>query len=312
MSICPKNPRSVEISLPLPPIVSYSSTVHFHLNEYAFGRVGGTLFAGNNGDVLVSRYQKRTHLSSLPLQLKTRRFFEGMEHHAQTMLYTLLPWGRYRVDTQDRLPFSNQSEGEDVVWVPQGQNSPVDGPFLPLPIDDKRPCKRFYARDTFLGLRKAHPTHSSATPKKKRSTYDPPITPSWCLYSVQGQDVSLPNKWRSSEIGIARGTRYSSLQDGAFDACVGEREECGRRCSGMVVALLNNYGTADKTGGEWGRERKIHRYTYSFVQSMTWLAPLRLLPSRQRLNGPLNTGDPIAVSIEPNLLALARGYIFEL
>ena len=45
---------------------------------------------------------------------------------------------------------------------------------------------------------------------------------------------------------------------------------------------------------------------------MTWLAPLRLLPSRQRLNGPLNTGDPIAVSIEPNLLALARGYIFEL
>jgi len=80
----------------------------------------------------------------------------------------------------------------------------------------------------------------------------------------------------------------------------------------MVVQSPNNYRTADKTGGEWGREGKIYQYTYSFVQSMTWLAPLRLLPSRQRLNGHLKTGDPVTVSIEPNLLALARGYIFEL
>ena len=61
----------------------------------------------------------------------------------------------------------------------------------------------------------------------------------------------------------------------------------------MVVQSPNYYGTADKTGGEWGREIRIHRYMYSFVQSMTWLALLRPL------------------SIEPNV-ALARGYVLEL
>ena len=37
-----------------------------------------------------------------------------MEHRAQTVVYTLLPWGCYVVDTKDRLPFYNQSEREGV------------------------------------------------------------------------------------------------------------------------------------------------------------------------------------------------------
>jgi hypothetical protein len=49
---------------------------------------------------------------------------------------------------------------------------------------------------------------------------------------MQGQDISLPKKRRSSEIGTARGTQYSALQEGAFDACVGER--------GMRQALFWN------------------------------------------------------------------------
>jgi DNA replication ATP-dependent helicase Dna2 len=82
--------------------------------------------------------------------------------------------------------------------------------------------------------------------------------------------------------------------------------------------MVVNRQIKDKTGGEWGKEGKIHRYTYSFVRSRTWVTPFPSSPTqsptstRSLLNGHLNTGDPITVSIEPNLLALARGYILEL
>jgi DNA replication ATP-dependent helicase Dna2 len=57
----------------------------------------------------------------LPLELKTGRSLAGMEHRAQTMLYTLLLSERYGVDTKDGLLFYTQSEGE-VVRVPRGRN----------------------------------------------------------------------------------------------------------------------------------------------------------------------------------------------
>jgi DNA replication ATP-dependent helicase Dna2 len=86
----------------------------------------------------------------------------------------------------------------------------------------------------------------------------------------------------------------------------------------VVNRQITNYGTTDKTGGEGSKENKIHRYTYSFFRSRTWVPPPSDSPTqsptstRSLLNGHLNIGDPITVSIEPKLLALARGYILEL
>lgn len=65
----------------------------------------------------------RTRTSTpLPLELKTGRSNGGMEHRAQTLLYTLLLSERYGVDVQDGLLFYSQSEDGGVVRVPRSRN----------------------------------------------------------------------------------------------------------------------------------------------------------------------------------------------
>jgi len=58
----------------------------------------------------------------LPLEIKTGRAIAGMEHRAQTMLYTLLLSERYGVNVEDGLLFYTQSEGGEVIRVPRGRN----------------------------------------------------------------------------------------------------------------------------------------------------------------------------------------------
>jgi DNA replication ATP-dependent helicase Dna2 len=65
---------------------------------------------------------RKTVDTPLPLEIKTGRTIAGMEHRAQTMLYTLLLSERYGVDVQDGLLFYTQSEGGEVIRVPRGRN----------------------------------------------------------------------------------------------------------------------------------------------------------------------------------------------
>ena len=78
-----------------------------------------TTYAANNSRPLPPRQLIHT---PLPLELKTGRALAGLEHRAQTMLYTLLLSERYAADVQDGLLFYTQSEGEEVVRVPRGRN----------------------------------------------------------------------------------------------------------------------------------------------------------------------------------------------
>lgn len=125
-----------------------------------------------------------------PFEIKTGRAVAGMEHRAQTMLYTLLVAERYGVEVPSGLLYYMQSE--EVVRVPASRNelrgllvarnemagymmrrhqksqdrggakqvpegeSPEidDEPFLPPTIDDERACKRCYALDTCMLYRK--------------------------------------------------------------------------------------------------------------------------------------------------------------
>jgi len=236
---CPKNPRSVEISLPLPPTVSCSSTVHFLLKEYAFRRVGDTLFTGNNwpsGRPPRIAISKRTHLSSLPLQLKSPRFLEA--------------WSTVR-----RPCFTRSYFGDTMAWIRW------TGCLFPTRARERTSCgshrdqillsmsyschfpstTSIHANDFMPAILAWFSARHTPEPRifcfQEHLTYDPPITPSSRLCSMQGRDISLPNKRRSSEIGTARGTRYSALQEGAFDACVGKRG--ARRalfCNGCPIA----------------------------------------------------------------------------
>ena len=76
-----------------------------------------------------------------------------------------------------------------------------------------------------------------------------------------------------------------------------ERQEKGRCFDAMVI---------DKTFFPSGLPSagKIHRYTYRFVRGND--------SDQSLLNGHMSAGDAITVSVDPELLALARGFIVDL
>ena len=233
-------------------------------------------------------------------------------------------WRRVRKGKSRAMEMDMEVDIEDASLGVSNHNPPPidvgveDEPFLPPPIDDERACKRCYALDTCLLFRKTHPNHLSSAPTKKRLTYDPPIPPFLAPIFDARTGHLTPKQtafFRDWERLLAFEERdLVRFKRELWTLGAGEREKRGRCFSGMVI----NRQIKDKAGGEWGKEGKIHRYTYSFVRSRTWIAPFPSSPTqsptstRSLLNGHLNTGDPITVSVEPNLLALARGYILEL
>ena len=124
------------------------------------------------------KYVKQEPLLSthtMPFEIKTGRSIAGMEHRAQTMLYTLLAEERYGVQVPSGLLYYTQSE--EVVRVPRGRNElrglicarnemaaymmrrvnqgKTPEPFLPPTIDDERACKKCYSLDACMLYRKA-------------------------------------------------------------------------------------------------------------------------------------------------------------
>ena len=83
-----------------------------------------------------------------------------------------------------------------------------------------------------------------------------------------------------------------------------ERESYGRCFSGMVLKPKQaQLGGSKPTKG-------IHQFTYTFVKGSAGTDIKR--GSGSLLNGQMSFGDAIVVSVEPDLLALARGFIVEL
>ena len=83
-----------------------------------------------------------------------------------------------------------------------------------------------------------------------------------------------------------------------------ERESYGRCFSGMVLKPKQ----VQLSGSE--PAKGIHQFTYTFVKGSAG-ADIKG-GSGSLLSGQMSVGDPIVVSVEPDLLALARGFIMEL
>lgn len=81
-----------------------------------------------------------------------------------------------------------------------------------------------------------------------------------------------------------------------------EREEKGRCFSSMEIDSSYDAAPAQPSA----RDTKIHQFTYKLIRSSSYdgLASL--------LSGFINIGDPVTISIEPHLLALARGFVLSL
>ena len=223
----------------------------------------------------------------------------------------------------------------------QAPKNEEEDSFLPPPIDDERSCQRCYALDTCLLLRKTHGAVSSSNP-------DPPI-PDFLsdIYDVKTGHITplraeFFRKWERllalEERDLVRFKRE------LWTLGADEREKRGRCFAGMVLKEAGDPSALKPTDiqtpaeeleeGNKQRPAKIHRFTYRFARSAAFLAqkppstPTRLsawsaqadpsqpIPSPSSipslLNGHLHVGDPVTISVEPNLLALARGFILEL
>ncbi|KAH7909650.1 Dna2-domain-containing protein [Hygrophoropsis aurantiaca] len=284
------------------------------------GKLDATVQTVISENTIEKRLKNKSVTSTqvMPFEIKTGRSVAGMEHRAQTMLYTLLAAERYGEDVPSGLLYYTQSE--EVVRVPRGKNElralvgarnemaaymmrrngvAKDGnyeePFLPPTIDDERTCKKCYALDTCMLYRKAvENVEDDISPiadiyKLKTSHLTPTqaaFFKQWeALISLEEQDLVRFKKelWTMN----AR-----------------EREEKGRCFSLMVLNTSNHL--ANGVGQPTAR---IHRHTYSFARLSDNEAQDT---SASLLNGHMSCGDAVTVSVEPELLALARGFIIEL
>ncbi|KAK0450380.1 DNA replication factor Dna2-domain-containing protein, partial [Desarmillaria tabescens] len=246
-----------------------------------------------------------------PLELKTGRAMAGMEHRAQTMLYSLLAEERYGLEVSSGLLYYTQSE--EVVQVDVNRNElrglimarnemacymvrrhqdPPE-PFLPPTLDDERVCKRCYVLDTCMLYRKAvenvEDTNSPIADAYSLKTSH--LFPSHSAFFKQWEHlISL----EESDLGRFKKELWTM---GAS-----ERETKGRCFSSMVIDRTY----CPPSQSQASRETKIHQYTYKFLRSSGYKTPSSFL------NGFLNVGDAVTISVEPHLLALARGFILEL
>ncbi|KAF9234817.1 Dna2-domain-containing protein [Melanogaster broomeanus] len=195
----------------------------------------------------IDKYVKKEALLSthtMPFEIKTGRSVAGMEHRAQTMLYTLLVEERYGVEVPSGLLYYTQSE--EVGKAPE--------PFLPPTIDDERACKRCYALDTCMLYRKAVENLKTSHLTSVQADF----FKQWeALIALEEQD----------------GIRFRKE---LWTLSAQEREDKGR--------CFNSDG---------------HRR-------------ILLVRVHSLLNGHLSIGDAITVSVDPELLALARGFIVDL
>ncbi|TBU22348.1 Dna2-domain-containing protein [Dichomitus squalens] len=273
--------------------------------------------------------QVRESRSPMPFEIKTGRAVAGMEHRAQTMLYTLLMGERYGTEIPSGLLYYTQSE--EVVRVPAARNElrallvsrndlaghmmsrlrakceiavsedQVSGEatiddlesFLPPTIDDNRTCGKCFALDTCMLYRKAVEGVMDTT----SDIADIYALKTGHLTSAQ---AAFFKKWEAlislEEKDLVR------FRKELWTMSAPEREEKGRCFSDMVLDLF--YTPPDSLKPTTKKEGKIHRLTYRFVKAKSGGVSL--------LSGHMGIGDAVVVSVEPGLLALARGFVIEL
>ncbi|KAH9896571.1 Dna2-domain-containing protein [Cubamyces lactineus] len=268
--------------------------------------------------------------SPMPFEIKTGRAVAGMEHRAQTMLYTLLMGERYGVDVPSGLLYYTQSE--EVVRVPAARNeiralfvlrndmagyimrrlrttAYISGlqdedaeehdvaagvePFLPPTIDDHRTCGKCYALDTCMLYRKA-------VEEVEDDTSDIADIYSLKTGHLTFEQTAFFKKWEAlislEEKDLIR------FRKELWTMSAEEREEKGR-CFGNML-LDASYCPQASLKPTTQKEGKIHRSTYRFVKSLSGSTSL--------LNGHMSVGDAVTISVEPELLAFSRGFIVDL
>lgn len=255
-----------------------------------------------------------------PLEIKTGRAVGVMAHRAQTMLYTLLMEERYGIPIPAGLLYYSQldtilrvearpNEIRALIMArnelahylsvqrrtqtgTSGDDAPGDDHrFLPPTLDSPRECRTCYAVDSCMLYRKASGRIDADGDPIAELYFDKTghlsdrhaaFFQKWeSLLSVEEQDL---NRFRSQ----------------LWTMTAKEREKSGRCYSDMIITGYSNHVGKSLA--------KIHRHSYTFTR-----APYATQDDRtSMLSGHIAKGDPVSLSIEPDLLCLWRGFVTDL
>ena len=252
-----------------------------------------------------------------PLEIKTGRSVGVMAHRAQTMLYTLLMEDRYGVPVPAGLLYYSQLETilrvearplelralmmsrNELAHFLAKQRSTLASEettesFLPPTIDSARECKMCYASDACMLYRRAVDEVAPSDDDPIQELYEQKAG------HLTEKDAAFFKKWENL-LAIEEGdiTRFRSQ---LWTMTAAKREKTGRCFSDMLISSYSN---------DIGKSlAKIHRHSYTFVRATEYTPSGAIHPSL--LSGHIAKGDPVNLSIEPDLLCLSRGFVTEL
>lgn len=267
-----------------------------------------------------------------PLEIKTGRSISGLSHRAQTLLYTLLMEDRYGLPIPSGLLYYSQldsvvlidakevevrslimTRNELAEWMVRERQSPkaegeaalaaeIEDVFLPEPIDNPRECMKCFASDACLLYRKVSrrpiqwlTSQSGNLPPPKDNALAEKLIEN--VGHLTPTHVEFFRHWERLITLEEQDTVRLRAQ--LWTMTAGRREKAGRCFADMVIVKEES---SAQSGTATTGKRKIDGFTYTFARQSDGTAP-------SLLSGHIAVGDPVSLSIEPDLLCLARAYV---
>lgn len=161
---------------------------------------------------------------------------------------------------------------------------------LPATIDSYRDCRSCYQVDGCMLYRKAV--------DKVPITDDDPLAELYASKTghMEVQDVDFFSRWEHL-ISLEEKDMFR-FKHQLWTMTATEREKTGRCFANMVITKhvdVRGVSTA-----------KIHQHSYTFARKTNDSNEVPLL------NGHIGKGDPVSLTIEPDLISIARGFVVEI
>lgn len=179
-----------------------------------------------------------------------------------------------------------QTRNELAEWMVRERQS-VDEPFLPRTVDDQRECKNCYASDVCMLYRRANDNVPALEDDPIGDIYDDKTA------HLTDEHAEFFKHWERLLTLEEQDTVRLRAQLWTMSAHA--RQAKGRCFADMVIAKEEGQGSALS---------KINNWVYTFTRADPQAGSL--------LSGHIARNDPVSLSLEPDLLYLARGFVTSL
>ncbi|KZO94575.1 Dna2-domain-containing protein [Calocera viscosa TUFC12733] len=282
---------------------------------------------------------------TMPFEIKTGRASKGLEHRAQTMLYTLLLGERYgQSEITSGLLYYTQSA--EVIQVDARRNE-LRALIMARNELAEWVMRRRRGLDVLSGRKGKGPKEHAHRERDGEATetelgdveeapfLPPPIDDSWactkcyaldgCMLYRRTHDAPLSVPHDLEEL-YARKTSHLTPRHAAFfrtwERLISLEENDmnrfrselwtmtapARESAGRCFADMVLVPLREADEGLAEASGRIHRHTARFVKRLT----LTQKGPETLLNGHISVGDAVVVSIDPGFLALGRGFVLSL